>query len=310
MTRKDDTQLVTGAFGYSGSFISRELLARGKPVRTLTKSTARAHPLRGRVEVHPLDFEDEGALESALSGVRVLHNTYWVRFPKAGFSQDLAVRNSIRLSHAARKAGVERIVHISITHPSKNSPYSYFRGKAAIEEGLLDSAVPCSILRPAVLFGGPEILHNNIAWVLRHLPLFGLFGDGSYRLRPIHVEDLARLSADCADHSGTETLDAIGPEAFSFRELVTLIGEAIGRRPRFVRVPVGLGLVFLRTLGLFLRDVILTKEEVQALMDGLLDSPAESTGSIVFREWLAVYKDVTRPALGLRTATSRQPPPV
>lgn len=284
-----ERHLVTGAFGYSGSYIARELLARGHAVRTLTLSQDRSHEFGDQIEVHPLDFTDEAGLRTALTGVRVLYNTYWVRFPKAGFSQDDAVRNSIRLFEIAGEAGVERIVHVSITKPSLSSPYSYFRGKAEIEAGLQATGVPHSILRPAILFGGPEILHNNIAWMLRHLPVFGIFGNGQYRLRPIHVRDLAQLAVEAGTHQGDEIIDAVGPETFTFRELVRRIGEAIGHSRPLIPVPRPIALAFLGLLGLFVRDVILTRQEVGALMDDLLVTDAPATGNTRFSTWIAEH---------------------
>mgnify|MGYP002713135297 CR=1 FL=1 len=285
-----ERHLVTGAFGYSGSYIACELLARGHQVRTLTQSPDRQHGLSHQVEAFPLDFADMAGLRSALEGVRVLYNTYWVRFPKAGFSQDAAVDDSIRLFGAARDAGVERIVHVSITNPSLDSPYSYFRGKAEIERGLLATGVPHTILRPAVLFGGPEILHNNIAWMLRHLPVFGMFGKGDYRIRPIHVHDLAQLAVDVGTHEGCEIVDAVGPETFTFRELVRTIGTTIGKPRPIVRVPRTLALAFLGLLGVFVKDVVLTREEIDALMDDLLVTDSPSTGSTRFSTWLAKHR--------------------
>ncbi len=204
------TYLVTGSFGYSGRAITKQLLESGHTVRTLTGSPDRAHPFGDQVRVFPLDFDRPDVLERACDGVDVLVNTYWVRFAKAGFSQDDAIRNTRVLFDAAKRAGVGRIIHVSITKPSSDSPYEYFRGKAALEAALVETGLPHSILRPAVLFGGPDILLNNIAWMLRRLPLFGLFGDGQYRLQPIHVEDLANLVVRESDRTENRVVDAIG----------------------------------------------------------------------------------------------------
>ncbi len=284
-----ETHLVTGAFGYSGCYIARALLAKGHEVRTLTRSPDRKHGFGNRIRVWPLDFADRAGLVEALTGVAVLYNTYWVRFHGAGFSQDLAVRNSIRLFEAARAAGVRRIVHVSITNPSLASPYTYFRGKAEIEAGLTAVGVPHSILRPAVLFGGADILNNNIAWMLRHLPAFGVFGKGEYRIRPIHVQDLARLAIEAGCHEGNEIVDAVGPETYSFRALVEMIGDAIGRPRPLIGVPRSLALGFLRILGLFVHDVILTRQEVGALMDELLVTYSSSTGRTRFSSWVVQH---------------------
>ncbi len=216
----------------------------------------------------------------------MLYNTYWVRFNRAGFSQSQAVDNSLGLFAAARDAGVERIVHISIANPSLRSRYDYYRGKAEIERGLQASGVPHSILRPTALFGGPEILLNNIAWMLRRFPVFGIVGGGEYRIRPIHVEDLADLAIASAQRTGNETLDAVGPESFTFRELVRTIGEAIGHRRPLVTMPKPLALLFVKLLGVWLRDTVLTRQEIEALSDDLLHTDADATGSRRFSEWL------------------------
>ncbi|HUA95912.1 MAG TPA: NAD(P)H-binding protein [Acidimicrobiales bacterium] len=202
---------VTGAFGYSGRSIARRLLGTGRTVRTLT-----GHPGRGgnqhEIEVRPLDFDDPAGLVSGLEGVTTLYNTYWVRFAHGSVDHALAVENSRALFTAARRAGVCKIVHVSILHPSVSSPYPYFRGKALVERALVESEIPYAVLRPSVLFDEEGILLNNIAWLLRHLPVFAVGGDGRYRVRPIHVEDLATLALEAAGWTDDRIVDAVGPE--------------------------------------------------------------------------------------------------
>ena len=192
---------VTGAFGYSGRYIAHRLLGAGRQVRTLTNSRPQTDPFGGRVQVSPLSFERPEALASSLSGVRVLYNTYWVRFNHRWFTHAQAVANTLRLFTAACDAGVERIVHVSITNPSADSPLEYFRGKAQLEAALKQSGMSYAILRPTVLFGKEDILINNIAWMLRRFPVFGVFGRGDYRMQPIYVDDLAQLAVENAGKS-------------------------------------------------------------------------------------------------------------
>src|SRR6266516_3234108 len=202
--------VVTGAFSYSGAAIARDLLAAGRPVRTVTGHPGRA--VSGTpIEVRPLDFADPAGLTSSLRGAGTLYNTYWVRFPKGPVDHRTAVANSRTLFHAARDAGVARIVHVSITHPSAASPYSYFRGKAEVERILAEAGVSYAILRPAILFGGDGVLINNIAWLLRRLPVFAVGGTGEYRIRPIHIDDLARLCTEAGSSDSTSVIDAVGP---------------------------------------------------------------------------------------------------
>jgi uncharacterized protein YbjT (DUF2867 family) len=294
-----DLHVVTGAFGYSGKYIAKGLLRRGHAVATLTNSPNRPTDLAGQVQVAPLAFTEPGVLVESLRGARVLYNTYWVRFDHRDFTHDAAVHNTLILFDAARQAGVERIVHVSITHPSATSKLPYFAGKARLEEALEATGIPHSILRPAVLFGGEDILVNNIAWTLRHFPVFGVFGKGDYGIRPIHVADFADLAiAEGAEH-GRRVVDAVGQESFAFRELVAGIANAIGCRRPIVSVPPALGLLVARIVGFFQRDVFLTREEIDGLMSGLLESQGPATGAVRLTEWAAKHRDT----LGLRYAS-------
>ena len=283
--------VVTGAFGYSGKYIAAGLLARGCEVATLTNSPHRPSELAGKIRIAPLDFADRASLVAGLQGARVLYNTYWVRFDHRTFTHEAAVKNTEALFAAAKQAGVERIVHVSITNPSLDSKLPYFSGKARLEGALRETGIPHSILRPAVLFGGEDILINNIAWALRRLPIMGVFGDGKYGLRPIHVEDLAALAVAEGEREGCRTVDAVGPESFTFRELVFALGKIIDRPRRIVPVPPLLGLWVGRLIGWLQRDVFLTKEEIAGLMAGLLESNAPATGAIRLSEWAAQHAD-------------------
>ncbi len=192
--------VVTGAFSYSGGVIARRLLDQGCEVVSLSRRAAPAgHPLAGAVAVEPLQFGDADALERALRGAEVLFNTYWIRFGRDGASFDGAVENSRVLFAAARRAGVGRIVHLSVTNASAGSPFAYFRGKAAVERVLAETTPEHAVIRPSLVFGGrEEILVNNMAWLLRRLPVYAVPGDGAYRVQPVAVGDVADLALAAA----------------------------------------------------------------------------------------------------------------
>jgi uncharacterized protein YbjT (DUF2867 family) len=279
--------VVTGAFGYTGKYITRRLLAMGRGVRTLTGHPERAASSNGHIEVAPLQFERPQDLVESLRGATTLYNTYWVRFAYGEATYDRAVENSQVLITAAREAGVRRIVHLSITHPAPDSELGYFRGKAAIERAITDSGLTYAILRPTVIFGVEDILINNIAWLLRRTPLFAIPGSGQYRLQPVYVVDVAEMAVAAGQEGRNLTLDAVGPETYTFRELVQLISEKVGSRTRIVRLPPFLALGLSRLVGRAVHDVVLTKEEVKGLMAGLLVSSDEPTGRTRFSEWLS-----------------------
>jgi len=280
--------VVTGGFSYSGAAIARELRAAGHRVRTLTGHPGRA-PADTDVEVRPLDFADPAGLTESLRGANTLYNTYWVRFARGRVDHEAAVANSRVLFEAAARAGIQRVVHISITNPSLDSPYPYFRGKAQVEQSLADTGVPCAIARPAILFGGDGVLINNIAWLLRRLPVFAVGGRGDYRVRGIHVDDLARLCVKLGGDRETVTVDAVGPQSLTFRELVDAVRAAVGSRALVVNVPGPVVLALSRALGTALRDTLLTADEYQAMADGLADSAAPATGDTVFTDWVAEH---------------------
>ena len=285
----DGTSVVTGAFGFSGQQIARRLLLRGEKVRTLTNHAQPGSPLYGRVQVAPLDFTDTRRLTESMRGATVLYNTYWVRFSYGGLSHEYAVRNTKTLIQAAEAAGVKRIVHVSITNPSIDSPLPYFKGKAELEQAIQSSSLSYAILRPAVLFGEGDVLINNIAFMLRRFPLFAIPGTGEYHVQPIFVEDLAELAVEGGQRSDSSTVDAVGPETYTYTELVKMIGRAIGSKSLLVHLPAGLVRLASGVLGAILKDVVLTENEIKGLMADLLVSHGPPTGRTNLEGWIKAH---------------------
>lgn len=278
--------IVTGAFGFTGKYIARLLLQRGESVRTLTAHPDPNSALAGSIEVAPLDFSRPQELVENMCGASTLYNTYWVRFDRGEVTHDVAVRNTAALVRAAEEAGIRRIVHISVSNPSLESALPYFRGKAQAEQAVLRCRVSHAILRPALLFGAEDILINNIAWLLRSVPMFAIPGDGMYRVQPIFVEDLAELAVDAAGEESSFTIDAVGPEIYRYDDLVRLIAGTIGSASRIVHVPPGLMSLASRIVGHFVNDVVLTKDEIAALMADLLVSSHPPMARTSLRGWL------------------------
>lgn len=289
--KEKNIHAVTGAFGYSGKYIARRLLQAGQCVITLTNSPQRVNPFGQQITAYPFNFDDPVALVESLRDVSVLYNTYWVRFNRDSFQHATAVANTLKLFAAAKEAGVERIVHISITNPSLDSPLEYFRGKAELEEALMATGITYAILRPTVLFGEEDILINNIAWLLRRMPVFGVFGDGRYHLQPIFVDDLAQLAVAQGTVRENRIINAIGPETFTYREMVETIGRAIGAERPVIPIPPWLGLQAGHVLGWLMGDVLITREEIEGLMDDLLYVDAPPAGETPLSEWAHLHAD-------------------
>jgi uncharacterized protein YbjT (DUF2867 family) len=288
---ENEIHAVTGAFGFSGKYIARRLLDRGCTVITLTNSTHRENPFGARINAFPYHFDDPAKLTESLKGVRVLYNTYWVRFNHRIFTHADAVRNTLTLFDCAKQAGVSRLVHVSIANPSEKSELEYFRSKARLERALRESGISYAILRPAVLFGEEDILINNIAWALRRFPVFMAFGNGRYRLQPIAVDDLARLAVEQGEQRENAIVEAIGPETFTYRELVQTIGRAIGKKRPMVGLPPALAYLFATAIGKVMRDIFITRDEIKGLMAGLLATDAPPAGQTKLSDWVRQHAE-------------------
>ena len=287
----DRLQVVTGAFGYTGRYIARRLISTGERVKTLTTRTERENPFGERLAVEPYRFDDPGALAGSLEGAEVLYNTYWVRYPRGAVTFDMDVSRCRALIDAAERAGVKRIVHVSITNPSADSHLPYFRGKGMVEEAVTGSSLTWAIVRPALVFGEGDILINNIAWAVRRFPVFPLPGSGLYKVQPVFVDDVAGIAVDAGRLTDNLVIDAVGPETFTFGELVRLIAEQVGAKTKIVNLTPSVALFLSRVVGYLVRDEVLTSEEVEGLMDGLLFSGSPPTAKTSLSDWLADHTD-------------------
>jgi uncharacterized protein YbjT (DUF2867 family) len=283
---ENKAHIVTGAYGYSGSYIARRLLEAGYEVRTITNSPQRANPFGERVAAFPFHFDRPELLAENLTGASVLYNTYWVRFNHRGFGFQDAIANSKTLFDAARRAGVSRIVHVSITNPSPDSDLPYFSGKAKVERALIETGIPYAILRPTVLFGREDILINNIAWALKTFPVFPVPGAGQYRLQPIYVDDLAKLAVEQGQTTANAIIDATGPETFTYRQLVQEIGTAIGQSRPTIPLPPQLVYIGGWLIGKAMGDVFITWDEIKGLTSGLLHTDSPPAGDTRLTDWV------------------------
>jgi uncharacterized protein YbjT (DUF2867 family) len=278
--------VVTGAFSYTGRFIARKLLDAGRRVRTLTNHPQRPGAQAIDVDVAPLDFTDRTALVDSLRGADVFYNTYWVRFPHGRIGFDDAVANTRILMSAAAEAGVRKVVHISVSNPTLDSHLDYYAGKARTEEMVRESGLAWAVVRPTLIFGPGDILINNIAWLLRNMPVFVIPETGRYRVQPVAGEDVADIASWAAGQLENMVVDAAGPEIMTYAELVDSVAIAVHRRPRILHMPSGLTLAAGDVVGLLVRDVVLTRQELQGLMEELLVSTEEPRGTRRVDDWL------------------------
>jgi NADH dehydrogenase len=275
--------VLTGAFSYIGSAVARELTDRGYELHTLTNR--QRPPGAEAITTAPLRFEADH-LARELDGADVLVSTYWVRLPHAGKSFDTAVADLRMLIDAAARAGVGRFVHVSVSNASLDSKLGYYHGKARVDEMVRASGLSHAIVRPTLVVGPADVLTSNIVWFLRRFPVFPVPGGGPYRLSPITLDDTGRVIADAAVSAEDLDVDAAGPEVFTFRQYLELLARACGLRRWIFGAPSWLSLAAIRVVELFVRDVILTREELLGLEQELLLTRAPPLGTESVERWL------------------------
>ena len=279
--------VVTGGLSYIGKYITRRLVANERQVRILTGHLNRPNPFGNQVSILPINFDNDQELIKNLQGVETLYNTYWVRFDHGNVSFNKAVENTKRLIRAAEAAGVRKLVHLSVSNPSEDSPYPYFRGKAILEKIIAQSKLPYAIIRPTLVYGGEEeILVSNITWLLRRFPIFAVPSRGTYRVQPIFVDDLAEMAVNAVQNANNKIIDAADPETFTFEEMIRLIKNKIKSRSILFHASPGLSLFLLKIVGIMMNDVVLTPDELGALMDNLLVSKNPPAGKTRLSDWL------------------------
>jgi uncharacterized protein YbjT (DUF2867 family) len=291
MEDPNELHIVTGAFGYTGKYITRKLLSLGKKVKTITGHPNRPNPFGEQISVAPFNFDNQDALVKSLEGAATLYNTYWIRFPYGQVTFDKAIANTEVLMKAAQKAGIRRVVHISITNASAESSFPYFRGKGIVENTIKQSKLSYAIIRPTVLFGHEDILINNIAWILRRFPVFAIAGSGDYKLQPVFVEDVADISVKACQYDENIIIDAVGPEVYTFHEMINLIAAKIRSKSKIIHLNPKLVLFFSKLVNYIVADVVLTRDEIYGLMSNLLVSENPPTGQMRLSDWLTYHAD-------------------
>jgi uncharacterized protein YbjT (DUF2867 family) len=265
-------------------------------VRSLT-SRPQKNRFGDRVRSVLYDFARPERMDEAFEGAATFVHSYYIRFPRAGDTFERAVERAGTLLDRARRAGVRRIVHVSVSNADEASDLPYYRNKGRLERLVRESGLEFAILRPALVFGPGDILLNNIAWFLRRAPVFGVFGDGAYRVQPVSLDGFGALIAEAVESPASgATTDVAGPIDHTYLEILRLIRTAVGSRAALLRMPAPLALAASWATGFIVRDVILTRDEAQGLTREYLYSPNPRRVGMSLEEWLA--RDDVRGYLG------------
>jgi NADH dehydrogenase len=234
---------VFGGPGFLGRRIVRHLIDHGFPVRTASRHPERVRwPSRpeARPETTKADILDESAVAGALFGAYGAVNAVSLYVERGRRTFDAVhVEGAARVARLARESGVERLIHVSGigSDPASSASYIAARGRGEIA---VEQAFPGAILiRPGVMCGPDDAFLTTVARLLRHLPVYPMFGFGETRLQPVDVEDVAEGIARVLSGAGAGVApyEFTGPRVYTYKQLVTRIADRVKAHPRLVPLP-------------------------------------------------------------------------
>jgi NADH dehydrogenase len=255
---------ITGGHGFVGRHVAERLRAAGDEVVLLSRSTG-----------FDLARPDIAALTDALEGcVAVVHTAGINREIGAQTYDAVHIRGTEALVAAARAAGVQRIGLVSFLRARPDGPTSYHRSKWAAEAIVRESGLAYTVLKCGVIHGRGDHMLDHLSHALYTFPVFGLVGLRERPVRPVAVDDVARI-LEAAAHGDQRLIDqtiaVLGPDAMPLGEAVRRVGRVIGRQPRYVRLPVAAHLAIARICEATMRVPLIAVAQVHILAEGVVE---------------------------------------
>lgn len=263
--------LVTGATGFVGSVIVRQLLARGYQVVALARRMPEAAGTEGLIRV-AADLAASGWERWAEGCDAAIHLVGIIREnPKAGVTfRHAHVEATRRVVEVCTTLGIGRLIHMSAAGARLDAPTPYHRTKAEAEERVRASGLAWTIFRPSVIFGPGDGFTTTLAQVIRRFPVIPVFGDGSYPLQPVAVEEVAEAFVASLERPEAvhKTIELGGPEVLSYLEVLRRVTSSLGKKRLFLRVPLGLAFFGARLASALLSNPPITPDELTMLIAG------------------------------------------
>ncbi len=233
---------VFGGAGFVGRYIVKRLAAAGAGVRVACRDPERAKflkPAGGVGQVVPVqaNLRYPESVRAAVEGVDAVVNCVGVlasRGPQSFSAIHAAGAGAV--AAAAAEAGAGKLVHISAIGADAESTAEYARSKAAGEAAVREAFAQAAILRPSIVVGPEDDFFNRFAFLARFLPALPLIGGGLTRFQPAYVGDVADAALEALDRPGG-LFELGGPKTYTFRQLMELLLEEIGRKRLLVPVP-------------------------------------------------------------------------
>lgn len=276
---------VFGGSGFIGRHLTRELIDAGATVRVAVRHPDRAEPmplrLRGRFQAVEADVLDEQSVSAAVVGAHAVINL-------VGILTEAGVRQTYRAVHldgagrvalAARRVGVQRLIHFSALGARRDAPAASDRTKAEGEEAVRAAFPTATIIRPSLVYGSDDHFFNSFAALAKRSPVLPLIGGGRTRFQPVHVADLSHAVVRALLHlpeTAGSTYELGGPRIYTFKELLALLVHVLGRRRMFLSIPFPLAELLARLFEL-LPNPPLTRDQVRLLKTDKVVGGAEPT---------------------------------
>ena len=233
--------LVTGATGFLGQRVVRELLARRHQVRCLIHSPGKERVFDHRtVEVHYGSILSPDALKQAFYDVQsVVHLVGIIRAGRGATFDGIHRQGTANVATAARDAGARELIYVSALGATSDASYPYFHSKRQAELQVIDSGLEYTILRPSVLFGEGDEFLTALAGLVRLGPVTPVIGGGRNRMQPVAADDVARCVAASVGNSTVKRkiIELGGPHRLSYNALLDEVALAMGKRVRRLHIP-------------------------------------------------------------------------
>ncbi len=233
---------VTGAAGFAGQYVVRELLEKNHSVRALIHQTPAPEEWKSRgVEIVEGDLTQPESLKGKLEGCGAAVNLAGIMVERGEQTFHRIYYEGIRnLVEAARAAGIKRFIHMSALGARPAAASQYHLAHYMAEQTILDAPVIQTIFRPSILFGPGSRFCDLLVRIVHKYPVVPVITSHHGCVQPIHVNETARCVADCLEREETfyQTYELGGPAIYSMRELLKTFADAFGKSPLFITIPV------------------------------------------------------------------------
>lgn len=232
---------VFGGTGFLGAQVVSALLPFFSRVRIVSRSAEPGDSDDPRLEMMPVDIQNEAGVDEAVAGAEAVVNCVGLYNARSEAEFDAVhVEGAARVAAAANRHGVRRLVHISGIGANARSSSAYVRARGQGEDAVREVFPTAVVLRPSMMFGERGGATETLRRLVRNAPVIPLFGDGATLVQPVYAGDVAEAVAIIASGNGTydgRAFELGGPETMSYRQLLRRLAALERRRPLLVPMP-------------------------------------------------------------------------